>query len=313
MKNQRLKNNKNYGKATALLALIATKEEASERCLSPEEMAVLVDSGCSREELTIFMEHLSCCDRCYGEWLSLKKMMAPNLGISKGRIYHLSRRKKYSYIGSALAVAASVAVFLNITHQPIVVHDTSVKESLLNEPAKEPGISKFHQDAVEKDALQETKGASPPASAVEDSLPVERLKKRTISPSSAEENRQERLLESRGFSAPSGQISLQKAPKTAPSPPTEVTESDATLEMDVDSWLAMLKEACLDGRQDLGFWSDMHLSGEKILNRHYPSLQRDKAEKISALLVLLGEMGRKPVSTGCGQLLEMLAEEDKSR
>jgi hypothetical protein len=99
-------------KAAVLLALAADPGEAAGPCLTAEAMAALVDGRVKAPASAAYLAHLGGCGRCYEEWLLLKKER--DLGTPRRRVYDLHRLKKISYIGSALAVAASIAVYLNV-------------------------------------------------------------------------------------------------------------------------------------------------------------------------------------------------------
>jgi hypothetical protein len=96
---------------TGLLTLAGDKIRTSD-CLSPEELARLVDGR--EEDLNgPLYAHLSSCDKCYSQWLLLKKM--DEKASDKGKILRFPGKKAYKYIGSGLAVAATIALYLNIT------------------------------------------------------------------------------------------------------------------------------------------------------------------------------------------------------
>jgi hypothetical protein len=301
--NHNFKNNKKVEKATALLALTADKGGGHDRCLLPEEMAALVDAKCKKEQLAIFMQHLSGCESCYQEWLSLKKMAGHN--AREGRVYRLSRIKKYSFIGSALAVAASVAVFLNISHLPPAFKDKSFQEAVQEQPGSEPAIPQNKVETRQIDAAAEREQAAPVAPVAVDSLPKERLKKRAL-PAQTEEVSSQKM---KGFLGPATQLVPQPAQKARPAKAIR----DQYSAMDVDSWLEQIQEKCLSGRLEKDFWSKMRLQGKKILAKQLGSLPGDKEEKLSAVLVLLDKMGTEPVADQCRQLLAVLAEKRDSR
>ena len=97
--------------AAVLLALAADRGKVAGPCLSAEEMAALVDGRVKAPASAAYLAHLGSCGKCYEEWLLLKK--GTPLGAPR-RLYGLHRIKKFSYIGSALAVAASIAIYLNV-------------------------------------------------------------------------------------------------------------------------------------------------------------------------------------------------------
>ena len=305
------KNRKKTEKAAALLALVADEGDDHGRCLLAEEMAVLVDSGCGKEELAIFMEHLSGCEKCYDEWLTLKKMADPNR--SEGRAYRLSRFKKYSFIGSALAVAASVAVFLNISRLPDPFEDFSFEDAVPVHPESKSDVPQFKLETEVMDLEAEMEQVVPRAQVVEQSLSKERLEKREIRTEFRDAARQKIT----GMAAPVTQSVPQSVPQAVPQAAKKTAQAEVEVDgdtlMDVDSWLEHLQENCLADRQEADFWLIMQLRGKELLVKQVGSLPEEKEQKVSAVLALLDAMGPKSVTDQCRQLLAILAEEEKSR
>lgn len=311
--NRKFKNNKKVEKAAALIALSADKEGKHGRCLLPEEMAALVDATCTKEQREIFMQHLSGCENCYKEWLTLKTMdqkVGRKVGrkVGAGVVYHLSRFKKYSYIGSALAVAASVVVFLNITHLLPPAEDKQFQKPVLMQaqPASESVISESKEME-----LPVPKSSSPAAS---DGLVRERLENRDAVTGIEDAP----ALKMKGLSAPTSRSVPQVAKKNKPAEVFGESSTQINAEVvgdagDIDSWLEQLQKNCLAGKQDADFWEKMRLLGEDIQKKQAGFLPKDKEEKLSAVLVLLMEMDTKSVTSQCRQLLTLLAQEEKSR
>ena len=104
-------------KAAALIALALHKEGEKGDCLTDEEMASLVEGSCSAAEKESCWIHLSGCRQCYEQWYFLKS--GEERYKKEGLLVHLMRGKNLALAGSALAVAASVAVVLNIFHDPL--------------------------------------------------------------------------------------------------------------------------------------------------------------------------------------------------
>ncbi|MGB3210850.1 MAG: hypothetical protein WBB19_09130 [Desulforhopalus sp.] len=268
-------NRKKTEKAAALLTLAADKEGAHGRCLLPEEMAALLDSRCEEGERTIFMQHLSGCEKCYLEWFTLKKIT--DHSRHNGRLYHLSRLKKYSFIGSALAVAASVAVFLNITDLPY-----SLKDQLLEKEAQ---------------TQPEKKSAAPPMRSKTEESDVPAVTEDT------------HIRQMKGLSVP------QTAPELRPAregPSTEIFGDQSKI-MDVDEWLKQLENNCLAENKDMEFWAAMRFQGEKILENQNSLVRENIKDAVSAALILLSQMDTGSITNQCRQLLTVLADDGKSR
>ena len=138
------------------MALTADKGQRAGRCLLAEEMAVLVDAKCGKEQLAIYMQHLSECEKCYKEWLTLKKLADHKTG-GEGRAYRLSRIKKYSLLGSALAVAATVAVFINISPPPSFFSDKSLEQAELKQPRSESALPQTAPQPTQKAAPEQVR------------------------------------------------------------------------------------------------------------------------------------------------------------
>ncbi len=101
---------------TGLLALSVDNNKQTGPCVSDEELAMLVEDKMNTEHRQKCMEHLADCETCYNQWLFLKNVEEHH----KKNIRPLLSKKSYKYIGSSLALAASVVVFLNIYTPPLV-------------------------------------------------------------------------------------------------------------------------------------------------------------------------------------------------
>lgn len=298
--NRNFKNNKRAEKAAALLALAADKGGSYGRCLLAEEMAALVDNRCGKEEQAIFMQHLCCCEKCYKEWLNLKK--TADRKVNEDRVVRLSRIKKYSFIGSALAVAASVAVFLNISHLPYTFIDKSYEEAVQMQPGTESGESIVPQFKLEAEEMEK---AVPVAV---DSQVKERRENRKIPADTGDES----LPEKKGLSVPATKPVARLMKETVQAGGVGGGDTLIDVDSDVDSWLEQLRKNCLADRQEADFWAKMHLEGKNLLEKKKGLLPRNKEQKVLAALALLTAMDTESVTDQCRQLLAALAEDEES-
>jgi len=284
MTDANLKNSRKKDKAAAFLALNADKSKKHQGhgpCLSPGEIAALVDNTCAKEQRAVFMDHLSRCETCYGAWLTLKKMD----DRKRGRLYRFSKRQQYGFIGSALALAASVVVYLNISPLPDTFQDSISEKPVLVQPDSRPvaPTSTMEKEEIKSKAVSEN--AVPMAS--ETTVPLSKAVQ-----------------------------TLQTSPElpgTAKKMARSESAGAAGAPVDVDSWLVQVEENCRAGNQDAQFWAKMHLQGKTVLAQQAGLLPRDTEEKVSAALRLLGKTDAADVTEQCRLLLELLAEDGSNR
>lgn len=118
-------------KAAALLTLAKLAGEPPGPCPSDEELAAMVDGRAGRDGQAKFREHLSRCTKCYDAWLLLTRLKEHE--ARRGRIFRLKRLSRFSFVGSALAAAASVAIYLNIVRFEQPAGDMSLQQSKVAE------------------------------------------------------------------------------------------------------------------------------------------------------------------------------------
>lgn len=101
----------------AILALLAHRPQPTGTCLKDETLAALVEGKLDQPEVDRCLAHMAECDTCSSLWLQLDQhwqSLQPQK--KRSRIYRLlTKPKVLTALGSSLAVAASIAVFLTIT------------------------------------------------------------------------------------------------------------------------------------------------------------------------------------------------------
>ncbi|MDK9708033.1 MAG: hypothetical protein OEL83_13405 [Desulforhopalus sp.] len=329
---------KKAAKARVLLTLAATGEKVHGPCLSDGEMAALVDgrSAGQGRELPELRAHLADCRKCYAEWLFLKG--AHKQAVPRGRLYHLSRFRKLSYIGTALAAAASIAIYLNVVDMemavvekvpmpPVILHDKNIapvpsipapplapaaKEERAEpkkvaeqvQPQRLPSpVPPAASVAEGGDAVKgRTVNQAPPPQRAAGSLPEERQKEKAAAP--VKMAREAAPLVEQDAAVFSGEAKVARAPAF---PAAAVPAAS-----DAGAWFNELRLACQAGRSESDFWSEMVARGVKL-----QSSQTDQGfekAKIAALLPLVqGINGPDTLHQQCRLILAELAKEGESR
>lgn len=125
-------------------------------CPLPEKMALLVEGKIKGKDKKRILAHLSRCETCFEEWVNISEARKEKKHTS---LLHLNRRF-LSYAGSALAVAASITVFLNISQQPTMETQVLPSPSISYERESESeSESKQKKDTISLEATGKDRAA----------------------------------------------------------------------------------------------------------------------------------------------------------
>ncbi len=312
---------KKMKQATALLTLATAEGKVRGTCLSDEKMAGLVDGRYGGAELSEYWQHLGSCKSCYDQWLFLKKNIRQD--APRGRLYHLSWLRKFRYIGTALAVAASIAVYLNVVKmEDKVVAPQVVPQKMLmqdkNTALQPPMPAAVKEKKIEPVKITQEAPAVLPAAPITSPMAVgsgagkDRLEVRPVPRQSAPQPSEER--QKSASTAPmkaEGKVARDTERDAAP-PPAEsaLAPAAAPLMGDVGEWLAQLRMACLSGQEETLFWTDLAARGLRLqaLTAGRPASAAE--EKLVTVLALVqGINGPDTVPQQCRLILAELAEE----
>ena len=313
---------KKMKQATALLTLATAEGKVRGTCLSDEKMAGLVDGRDGGAELSEYWQHLGSCMSCYDQWLFLKKNIRQD--APRGRLYHLSWLRKFRYIGTALAVAASIAVYLNVVKMEDKVVEPQVVQQKMLMQDKNTALSPPLPAAVKEKKMEPVK-ITQEASAV---LPAAPTAAPMAVGSSAGKGRLDEVQRVPRQSAPQPLEDRKKSASTAPMraerevvrdtardaapPPAEsaLAPAAAPLMGDVGSWLAQLRMACVSGQEEALFWTDLAARGLqlKALTADRSASAADK-KMVIVLALVQGINGPDTVPQQCRLILAELAEE----
>lgn len=293
MVNGTAKNTKKADTLKALLSLSATEKKVTTRCLSAQEMAELIDARSDHDSYSKFQDHLSKCDRCYQEWLFLKKIHKPK--TKHGGIYPLSGAKKRKLTGAALAIAASIAVFVNIPrHQDTIFEQSAPVEDItpqstdqypphLQETKEEKENMLFPSDAentLQEHQVRENEEIDQqllPESNERFSKPVLRVRKKTMA---------------------SGSVAT-------PAPSNKERSN-------LDHWLTELQIHCQSApKKPPSFWFSVRTQGKQLLKNQSPTISDEKRRKVLLLLELLTQIDDEDSAISqCQRIRSELAEDE---
>lgn len=102
---------------TAVIALAAEDRRRSPSpCPAPEDLAALVAGKPTAEARRQIEAHLADCEECYALWCAVSSGLDEE-GAGRRRTNPLFKSRNLTYLGSALALAASVVFYINL-HEP---------------------------------------------------------------------------------------------------------------------------------------------------------------------------------------------------
>lgn len=340
---------------TGLLSIAADKTAPS-HCLSPEELARLVDDLENDLNGRLYA-HLSSCEKCYSQWLLLKK--TDDKTSKKGGILRFPGRKTYKYIGSGLAVAATVALYLNIADFNNLAPqlEISVDKGAIETEADGLGVP---VDKQEMDLAGDTKvqPASPSAEALQSrsrreavplKLRIQQLEKASqdteitvgasVLDSPADKDTEEQVGE--GAVAPlpvppphkttvqqkkfeSKVDSVSPSPQSVPLMKEKAGRSFSVMDNQKERYNGPEEEAispyeflgeriergCRMKEYDPRFWQQLLGEAENVLELSVVGVKQEIVVELHALVVGMDEASFR---SRCATMLQILAEEDKSR
>jgi len=283
-------------KAAALMALAAEKKGDVSSCLTDEEMALLVEGKCSAGEKDKGWAHLADCRQCYEQWYSLKTR--EGFPLKKGVIVHLMQRKTMALVGSGLAVAVSVAVFLNLPHDPLpgrLAEEPRPSLQIAEEAEISPAQSVDVEVADDKVVSPEGSGGAFERMVVEQKNDLaETTKKRektVITPEPLEKRLNTTSLSGVKMAATPEKPNL------------------------LGRWVEKVREGCRQKRTEEDFWSEIVRTGKQLFAEpEVGAYVQEKEAKAVAILQLIPRLyDVDSVTKQCELILAELAEEGNNR
>lgn len=317
---RQLDDKKREDRALALLSLAAERPEPPGACPAESELARLVDGRVTAEERSRLQHHLSLCHGCYRQWLALTR--AAGRPGERGRLVRPGRFRRAGYLGTALALAASVAVFLNIRYEAGLAPPGEPAGQIQLREAREAAPK--NETAAPATAEPQPTAAAParpaapaPAPTAEKAKkerapvkPAERVPVKPAAPAKGvlpavppppavqDTSGADRLVQKQDKTAeqPEQGMSAEPAAPAEQAAPAESASRPARAALarqvtDADRWLDRVREGCRSGRPDPAFWLALQAEGEELHRR----LQAQKSDvsriaKVAAILPLLAPL-----------------------
>jgi hypothetical protein len=297
---------KEADRQTALLSLAATSKDAEKNdCLTTDEMACLVDNKCAPADQEQFYNHLAHCEICYHQWVELSELTATEkTQKSRKAIHPLFQSRNLAWAGSALAAAASIVLFLNITgetpspvlHKPL---QTEVERSwvpapgVLNDVEQADSRARILEHTIDSmhDTVQPEIGsqASTPSSiSVEEKITPEEIltKKQKLNFTV--------LMEEAQVMGASGSKTADGFPR----------KSLYQGQVQASEWIETIQQGCLSQEKNIRFWKEQYQEGTRVIR--FESTEEKKLVKDLLPLIkkLQQSSGSSPVI--CKQILQRL-------
>ena len=285
---------------TAILALGADEKSSVDGCLGEEELALFVESRLPEPGQQRCMEHLAQCDSCYGQWKILKETHVSQKRKNIISIIPVITARSYKYIGSTLAVAATLALFLNV-YEPNVTQmsdmdkDGAVSGNQILSESKEvhsdseSGVSTM--DSIE--VLEQESVAPESLKYMQKSKLRGKAESTNIVTPTAPAPAMENELQSRQLmSAKPSSVRVRAAKKAIP------------IGADISGFI---KKGCGQTTYDAQYWATAS-SVERSVGAVSGRVSLSEA-KFARLMELIKDMDRANWQSHCDEMLGLLAEE----
>jgi len=329
----------------ALLALTNQQPEPSSPCLDAEELACLVEGQLAPEKIEVCLAHLTGCEQCYATWRQLDQewqQQPSGANRKRGMLLRLFSRPRFlATAGSILAVAASIAVFLNITMQtdrdsllqfstPLTQkqkHLTAPPAEIASEPANSRSQNLEQPAAPSPQALEERRekkarvdrdhameqktAAKPSAMDANRAAAVRPAPSPAVSGTPAKKSE---MAAADKRADKSDGVSEKEAAAPAPAPPQQAMPAAGSLSgrasvtglLTLAEWQRMIREGC-QGQPGPDFFGDISVQGRKLLARHDTViLTQEERRQVSSFLTLLADQHQQTASRRCQALLAVL-------
>ena len=331
----------------ALLALTGEQPEPPGPCLDAEQLACLVEGRLAAENVEACLAHLADCEQCYATWRQLDQEWQQRAKDNRpGKLLTwFNRPRLLATTGSILAIAASIAVFLNITMQ-------TDRESLLRLPAKQ--VQEQQQDAAsfQELASEPVNGRSQPLleqpatpqpiekrrekKALDRVDSVQGKEQQAAAPAKAQAMSEDRAAPARQAARPTasipppdkiamssadkltdnkGKASGMVAKEAAPSPAPPQLAARAAREpsanttgaepLTLNEWQRMIREGC-QGQPGPDFFTAITAKGKQLLAMKDALMGTEDRRLVSRTLSLLATQPQKTAPQQCQALLELL-------
>ncbi|SHO42849.1 hypothetical protein [Desulfopila aestuarii] len=288
----KLDDRKKGDRLTAQLGLGAAEQvEATGACLTPDQLADVATNHCSPEERKAALAHFSSCRRCYDAWVGVSlSLVAMESGLERRKRPLLSLRNM-GYLGSAVAIAASVVVFFNIKGDLIQTTMPVPAEKALEQ------VQPSEAERPEQQLLMKEEDNAPSAT----------------TPSAETRNKAKRA--EMPLAEPAAKSVVGKSVPAPMAPPAALDQDTIRLEAGIvitsSGWLSGLERYCREKRyhENPAQWNLLREEGLQLRESETDTVLMEKLSAILATMNVTTELDE--VIVQCGVILPLLAGEDK--
>lgn len=279
----------------ALLALLADQPKATSPCLADEQLAILVEGSLAEDQVDECMAHLAQCDRCSALWVQLDQEWQ-----RQERLEQRNKRRKlqknprpFTIIGSLLAAAASIAVFVTITTRV----DRKISHPMPRPPAQQQSLTAVPpMPSGEKDAVQKSAPAIAPPQREEPATPAVAANQAPLPASESAKVAENEGAPATLAAAPEPMARMDK-PAAAPSPPAV----GGVASLSCAAWQEQLRRDCAQPPPPEQM-AALATQGRQMLASE--ALDPEDRQRVTTLLESLER--REEVELRCRTILDLL-------